>query len=88
MQDGRRVGRIADDHEVRVLRYGRRIQPEAVLGPQHHPLDPVAGVPQGRLRLGELRVHHDRPFGAEGPRDQYEGLRRPRRQQDVYKRQG
>ncbi len=87
MQHGRRVGRIADHHQIGLVRHGRRIQPEALVGPQQHACHLVPGRAQRRLRLGELRMHHDRQPGRQRPRDQYERLRRTRRQQKPLRRQ-
>ncbi|AIA02870.1 hypothetical protein DC74_2360 [Streptomyces noursei] len=76
-----RVGGIAHHHQVRVVRHRRRIQPEAVPLRQQHPPDRVPGVPQRRLRLGELRMHHHRPPRPDRPRQQHERLRGTGRQQ-------
>lgn len=87
VQHRRRVGRVADHHEVGVLRDGRRVQPEPVRLPQQHPVDRVPRVPQRRLRLRELGVHHDRPAHLQRPRQQHERLRRACRQQHPLHRQ-
>ena len=57
VQHGGRVGRVADDHQVGVGRNAGRVEREAVLGAQHHPVHVVAGDPQRHLGFGELRVH-------------------------------
>ncbi len=79
----RRIGRVADHDEVGVLGDGRRIEPEAVLRPQEHPVHGVPGVPQCRLRLRELRVHHDGTTDLQGAGEQHEGLRGTRREEHV-----
>ncbi|GAA2289508.1 hypothetical protein GCM10010431_03300 [Streptomyces kunmingensis] len=81
MQHGRRVRRIPDHHQIRVLGNQRRIEPEPVRLPQQHPPHRVPGILQRRLRLRELRMHHHRSPHPERPRQQDERLRRPGRQQ-------
>lgn len=68
MQDRRRVGGVADHHQIRLVGHGRRIKPEAVLGAQQHPAHLVPGRAQRRLGLGELRMDDDRPPGLSSAR--------------------
>ncbi len=87
VQDGGGVGRVADDDEVGLVGDRVRGQPEAVPLGEQQPFDRVPGVAQRRLRLGELRVHDERPPGPYGAGDQYERLRRARRQQHPFRRE-
>ncbi|GAA2918984.1 hypothetical protein GCM10020221_14040 [Streptomyces thioluteus] len=87
VQHGGRVRRVADDDEVGVAGHGARVEPETVLRTEHHAPDLVPRVPQGRLRLGELRVHNDRPLRLQRPRQQHERLRGAGGQQDALLRQ-
>ncbi len=70
--DGGRVGRVADEDQVRVGRDQRRVKRERER--QDHPVDLVPGGAQGGLRLGELGVDDDRVPGLERARQQDEGL--------------
>jgi hypothetical protein len=75
MQHRRRVRRVADEDQIGVVRDQGGVEPEAVLLAQQHPLDRVPGIAQRGLRLGELRVHHDRaPRTAQRLGDQHEAL--------------
>ena len=75
MQHRGGVGGVADEDQVGVVRDQRRVEPEAVGLAQQDPVDPVPGVAQRGLRLGELRMHHHRPARpAQGLGEQHEGL--------------
>ena len=57
MQHGRRVGRVAQHHEIGLGRDLAGTQGVAVVGTQHHTVDRDAGVGQRDLGFGERRVH-------------------------------
>jgi hypothetical protein len=81
VRHGRRVGRVADEDQVRVVRHQSRVEGERER--QNHPVYLVPGREQRGLRLGELRVHDDGAPGPQRPRQQHEGLGRARGEQDL-----
>ncbi len=83
VDDGGRVGGVADDHQIRVGRHGVRREPEAVVRREQGAVDGVSGVPQRGLGFGELRVHDGRVPWPEGTGQQDERLRRTRGQQHL-----
>ena len=72
--DAGRVGRVADHDQVGVVGNLGRIEREAGVGGQDHPLGSVPGGEQRRLGLGELRVDDHGPLRVQGPGQQGEGL--------------
>ena len=86
VRDGRRVGRVADEDQVRVVRHQAGVERERER--EDHPVDLVPGRAQRRLRLGELRVHDDRAPWPQDPREQHEGLGRAGGEQHLGRRAG
>ena len=76
VQDAGGVGRVADDHEVGVVGDGGGVEGEAGAGVEQHVLGRMAGEGEGDVRLGELRMHHDRSRPVAGPGDERERLGR------------
>ena len=75
MQGPGRVRRIPDDDQIGAFPDQLRVQREPVGRVEQHPIDPVPGGQQRRLRFGELRVHHHRVPRPQRPGQQRERLR-------------
>ena len=86
MQTRGRVGRVSHNNQISICRDQRRIQGKTVLLVQDQASHDMPACPQGGLRLGELRVHHQRFAPASRPGDQREGLRCAVRDQQAGRR--
>ncbi len=81
MQHRRRVGRVAEHHQVGVRWHQRGVQCERF--GEHDPAYRLLGRPQRRLRGGERRVHAHGEPGPQRPGKQHEGLGRAGREQHL-----
>ena len=84
MGDRRRVGRVAHEDQVGAHWHEPGIKLERER--QDDPTDLMTRHAQGRLGLGELRVHDDRLPRAQDPCQQHKGLGRASREQDLVAR--